>query len=85
VNYDPSLYSPDLAPIPQEKRSAGTSAGKNAPWFGKAGENSTVWESPSPKFLMGGSDEEKFAAITNAILRNTRSIPKDFFNSIYPL
>jgi hypothetical protein len=33
---------------------------KNAPWFGKAGENSTVWQSPSPKFIMGGSDEEKF-------------------------
>jgi len=33
---------------------------KNAPWFGKAGENSTVWDSPSPKFIMGGSDEEKF-------------------------
>jgi DNA modification methylase len=33
---------------------------KNAPWFGKAGENTTVWDSPSPKFLMGGSDEEKF-------------------------
>jgi DNA modification methylase len=33
---------------------------KNAPWFGKAGENSTVWDSPSPKFLMGGSSEEKF-------------------------
>ncbi len=33
---------------------------KNAPWFGKAGENSTIWNSPSPKFLMGGSDEEKF-------------------------
>jgi len=33
---------------------------KNAPWFGKAGENSTIWESPSPKFIMGGSDEEKF-------------------------
>jgi DNA modification methylase len=32
---------------------------KNAPWFGKAGENSTVWDSPSPKFIMGGSDEEK--------------------------
>src|SRR5712671_5754702 len=32
----------------------------NAPWFGKAGENSTVWDSPSPKFIMGGSDEEKF-------------------------
>src|SRR5260370_2511470 len=33
---------------------------KNAPWFGKAGENSTVWDSPSPKFIMGGSDEQKF-------------------------
>ena len=33
---------------------------KNAPWYGKAGENSTVWDSPSPKFIMGGSDEQKF-------------------------
>ncbi|MBZ5623516.1 MAG: DNA modification methylase [Acidobacteriia bacterium] len=33
---------------------------KNAPWFGKAGDNSTVWDSPSPKFIMGGSKEEKF-------------------------
>jgi DNA modification methylase len=33
---------------------------KNAPWYGKAGENSTVWDSPSPKFIMGGSEEEKF-------------------------
>ncbi len=33
---------------------------KNAPWFGKAGENSTFWDSASPKFIMGGSDEEKF-------------------------
>src|SRR3977135_3144665 len=33
---------------------------KNAPWYGKAGENSTVWDSPSPKFLMGGSDEQKY-------------------------
>ena len=32
---------------------------KNAPWFGKAGENSTIWASPSPKFIMGGSDEDK--------------------------
>jgi DNA modification methylase len=32
---------------------------KNAPWYGKPGENSTVWESPSPKFIMGGSDEDK--------------------------
>ena len=32
---------------------------KNAPWFGKPGENSTIWDSPSPKFIMGGSDEEK--------------------------
>jgi DNA modification methylase len=33
---------------------------KNAPWFGKAGENSTIWNAASPKFIMGGSDEEKF-------------------------
>ena len=33
---------------------------KNAPWFGKAGENSTVWSIPSPKFIMGGSKEAKF-------------------------
>ena len=33
---------------------------KNAPWFGKAGENSTIWDSASPKFIMGGSDEEKY-------------------------
>lgn len=33
---------------------------KNAPWYGKAGENSTVWDAASPKFIMGGSKEEKF-------------------------
>src|ERR1700692_1465597 len=33
---------------------------KNAPWFGKAGKNSTIWDSPSPKFIMGGSKEAKF-------------------------
>ena len=33
---------------------------KNAPWYGKPGKNTTVWDSPSPKFIMGGSDEEKF-------------------------
>jgi DNA modification methylase len=33
---------------------------KNAPWFGKAGENSTVWDAASPKFMLGSSDEEKF-------------------------
>jgi DNA modification methylase len=33
---------------------------KNAPWYGKAGDNSTIWDSPSPKFIMGGSDEPKF-------------------------
>jgi hypothetical protein len=32
----------------------------NAPWYGKPGENSTIWSSPSPKFMMGGSDEDKF-------------------------
>jgi DNA modification methylase len=33
---------------------------KNAPWFRKAGENSTIWDSSSPKFIMGGSDEDKY-------------------------
>ena len=32
---------------------------KNAPWYGKPGENSTIWAVPSPKFIMGGSKEEK--------------------------
>jgi DNA modification methylase len=32
---------------------------KNAPWYGKAGDNSAVWDSPSPKFIMGGSKETK--------------------------
>src|SRR5579863_5575519 len=27
---------------------------------GRPGENSTVWDAASPKFIMGGSDEEKF-------------------------
>jgi DNA modification methylase len=33
---------------------------KNAPWFGVPGENSTVWDSPSPKFMLGASEEQKF-------------------------
>jgi DNA modification methylase len=33
---------------------------KNAPWYGTAGENSTVWTCASPKFIMGGSKEDKF-------------------------
>jgi DNA modification methylase len=32
----------------------------NAAWYGKPGENSTVWSSPSPKFIMGGSEEDKY-------------------------
>ncbi len=30
---------------------------KKAPWFGKPGENSTIWRCPSPKFIMGGSKD----------------------------
>jgi DNA modification methylase len=37
---------------------------KNVPCFGKARENSTIWSSPSPKFIMGGSDEDKFDHLT---------------------
>jgi DNA modification methylase len=33
---------------------------KNAPWYGKAGENSTIWDSPSPKFIMGGAEDDKY-------------------------
>jgi DNA modification methylase len=32
---------------------------KNAPWFGKPGENTTVWDAASPKMIMGGSSETK--------------------------
>jgi DNA modification methylase len=32
----------------------------NAPWYGTPGENTTVWDAASPKFIMGGSDEDKF-------------------------
>jgi DNA modification methylase len=53
---------------------------KNAPWFGKAGENSTVWDSPSPKFIQGSSDEERFdhptqkpiSLFTKPILNHTK-------------
>ncbi len=33
---------------------------KNAPWYGKAGQNATIWDAVSPKFIFSGSDEEKF-------------------------
>jgi DNA modification methylase len=33
---------------------------KNAPWFGRPGENTTIWDAASPKMIMGGSNEEKF-------------------------
>ena len=33
---------------------------KNAPWYGKPGENSTIWSCPSPKFIMSAGKEEKF-------------------------
>jgi DNA modification methylase len=54
---------------------------KNAPWYGKAGENSTIWNSPSPKFIMGASNEEKFdhptqkpvALMRKSILNHTKS------------
>jgi len=32
----------------------------NAPWYGQPGENTTVWDAPSPKFINGSSDEDKF-------------------------
>jgi len=33
---------------------------KKAPWYGKPGENTTIWDAASPKMIMGGSDEQKF-------------------------
>ncbi|HUA82655.1 MAG TPA: site-specific DNA-methyltransferase [Bryobacteraceae bacterium] len=33
---------------------------KNAHWYGRPGENTTVWDAASPKMIMGGSDETKF-------------------------
>jgi DNA modification methylase len=33
---------------------------KNAPWLGKAGKCSTIWDAESPKFIMGSKEEEKF-------------------------
>jgi DNA modification methylase len=32
---------------------------KKAHWFGEAGKNATIWACPSPKFIFGGSKEEK--------------------------
>lgn len=31
-----------------------------APWYGKPGENTTVWDAASPKMIMGGSQETKY-------------------------
>jgi DNA modification methylase len=49
-------------PEPDEETPAQAIAALDAqsPWFGKPGENSTIWDSPSPKFIMSGSDEDKF-------------------------
>jgi DNA modification methylase len=33
---------------------------KNAPWYGRPGQNTTIWDAASPKMIMGGSQEEKF-------------------------
>ena len=33
---------------------------KSVPWFGKPGENTTIWDAASPKMIMGGSREEKY-------------------------
>jgi DNA modification methylase len=33
---------------------------KNARWFGKAGQNATIWDAVSPKFIFSGSDEQKY-------------------------
>jgi hypothetical protein len=49
---------------------------RNAPWYGKAGENSTIWASRSPKFIVGGSDETKYDHPTqNLVELMRRPIP----------
>jgi DNA modification methylase len=45
---------------------------KNAPWFGKPGENTTVWDAASPKMIMGGSDEAKFDHPTQKLIELMR-------------
>lgn len=53
---------------------------KNGAWYGKPGENSTIWDSPSPKFIIGASEEDKFdhptqkplALMRRPILNHTR-------------
>ena len=40
---------------------------KKTPRGGKACENSTIWDSPSPKFIMDGSDEEKFDRVKRVL------------------
>jgi DNA modification methylase len=54
---------------------------KNAPWYGKAGENPTIWNSPSPKFIMGDSTEEKFDHPTQKPLELMR---RSIVNHILP-
>jgi len=43
----------------------------------------TVWDSPSPKFIMGGSDEEKFDHPTQKpveLRRRLRALLEERFN-----
>jgi hypothetical protein len=45
---------------------------KNAPRHGTAGENSTIWDSPSPKFIMGNGDEDKWDHPTQKLVELMR-------------
>jgi hypothetical protein len=50
---------------------------KNAPWFGKAGENSTIWSCPSPKFIMIADWRGRAAAPFRSELRITSHLISD--------
>lgn len=43
-----------------------------APWIGKAGEHTTVWDAASPKMIMGGDGEDKFDHPTQKPIETAR-------------
>ena len=51
---------PDADPLLVPTRAVLVRSEKERPVVRQGRENSTIWASPSPKFVMGSSDEEKF-------------------------
>jgi DNA modification methylase len=45
---------------------------KDAPWFGKAGKNSTIWSVPSPELMMGGPEEKPMELMSKPIMNHLR-------------